>query len=330
MSMRGITWLLAAWLGAGAASAGPPLPLRMVTDVPLEGRATRLDYQSYDATRHLLFIAHLGDGAVAVVDTQAQRVVANVQDIRQVHGVLAIPELGRVYATATGAHQVVAIDEARFQIVATMPGGHYPDGLAYAPEVGKLYVSDKTGTVVVIDAARNWPITTIALGTELGNVQYDPESKHIFANVQSAKELAEIDPATDRVVGRYPLPGAEGNHGLLIEPRSGLAFIACEDNAKLLVFDLHKKRVVSAESVGTDPDVLAFDPALSILYVASESGVVSMFKLEGGALRKIGEDHLASRAHSVAVAPDNHRIYLPLESVSGRPVLRVMEPKQYE
>ena len=70
--------------------------LQPVADIPLGGNTTRLDYESLDHGRHLLFIAHLGDSAVIVFDTQAQRVIARIPGISKVHGVLAIPELGRV------------------------------------------------------------------------------------------------------------------------------------------------------------------------------------------------------------------------------------------
>jgi DNA-binding beta-propeller fold protein YncE len=38
---------------------------------------------------------------------------------------------------------VVAIGETTFKITARMPGGTYPDGIAYAPQGHKLYVSDE-------------------------------------------------------------------------------------------------------------------------------------------------------------------------------------------
>jgi hypothetical protein len=34
----------------------------------------------------------------------------------------------------------------------------------------------------------------------------------------------------------------------------------------------------------------------------------------------------APEAHSVAVDPETHRVYVPLAAVSGRPVLRVLAP----
>ncbi|KVC80458.1 YncE family protein [Burkholderia ubonensis] len=313
---------------AGDEASLDSLPLKHVADVPLPGRPTRLDYASLDASRHLLFIAHLGDGEVIVFDTRASSVTARIADVSSVHGVLAIPELSRVYASATGTDEIVAIDAATLKIVARMPGGHYPDGMAYAPDVRKLYVSDEYGkTETVIDVRSNRRVATIALDGEVGNTQYDTVSRHIFVNVQTRGQLVEIDPATDRVVGRFDLPGAKGNHGLLIDARDGLAFVACEGNDKLIVFDLHTKQVVRSFDVGADPDVLALDPGPGTLYVAGEAGTVSMFRVQGANVARIGEGRAGPNAHVVAVDSATHRSYFPLKRVDGRPVLRIFEPR---
>lgn len=311
-----------------AVAAASELPLQLVADIPLGGNTTRLDYESYDPSRHLLFIAHLGDSAVIVFDTQAQRVISRIPGVNKVHGVLAIPALGKVYASATGSNEVVAIDETALQITARMPGGVYPDGIAYAPDVHKLYVSDEHGnTDTVIDVVTNTRVATIPLGGEVGNTQYDAVSKHVFANVQTREQLVEIDPTTDRVIARIDLPGAKGNHGLLIEPQQRRAFIACEDNDKLLVLNLDSRKVVALFEVGKDPDVLAYDPGLNLLYVAGESGLVSLFKVESGNVSKVAEALLGPNAHVVGVDPVTHYTYFPLMNLDGRAVLRVMRPQ---
>jgi YVTN family beta-propeller protein len=312
---------------AAAATPTPETALIPVADVPLGGNTTRLDYESLDSGRHLLFIAHLGDSTVIVFDTEKQQLVTRIPGISQVHGVLAIPELGTVYASATGTNEVVAIDESTLKIIARAPGGVYPDGMAYAPEVHKLYVSDEHGgTETVIDVRTNTRATTIPLGGDVGNSQYDPVTKHIFVNVQTRKELVEIDPATDKVIARIALPGAEGNHGLLIEPDQYLAFIACEDNHKLLVLDLRSRTVTAKFDVGEDPDVLAYDPSLGYLYVAAESGIVSIFQAKSGSVSKLADLHLGPNAHVVAVDAATHKSYFPLKNLGGRTILRIMRP----
>jgi YVTN family beta-propeller protein len=240
-----------------------------------------------------------------------------------------IPELNRVYATATGTSEVVAIDPTTLTITARISTGGYPDGLAYAPDVHKLYISDERGgNEAVIDVRSNTRIATIALGGEAGNTQYDPATKHIFVNVQTRNQLVEVDPEADQVVARHDVPGAKGNHGLLIDPERRLAFIACEGNDTLIVFDMRTMRPVSSFEVGGGPDVLAYDPGLQYLYVASESGPVSVFRVGTDAVTKLGDHFVGPNAHVVAVDPTTHRSYFPLKNLDGHTALRVLGPIQ--
>src|SRR5207237_1237318 len=84
---------------------------------------------------------------------------------------------------------------------------------------------------------------------------------------------------TDQVVARYPLTGCKGSHGLLIDSENRLAFAACEENSKLVVFDLQTKKATATLSVGADPDVLAFDSGLHRLYVSAASGNITLFSV---------------------------------------------------
>ena len=310
---------------AGAAPQGPPLHLNTLAEIPLGGHTTRLDYASVDPGRHLLFNAHLGDSEVIAVDTEARRVTKRIHEVSKVHGVLAIPELGRVYASATGTNEVVAIDEKTLEIIARMPGGTYPDGLAYAPDVQKVYISDEHGgTDTVIDVTTNTRVATIQIGGVIGNTQYDPSSHHIFVSAQSSNELVEVDPATDAIVRRIPIPGSNENHGLLIDPATHRAFIACQGNDRLIAMDLRSGKALAQFPVAKDPDVLALDPRRQFLYVAGESGEVTEFNVANDSVSKTGESVLGPNAHVVAVDPVNHEIYFPLMNVGGKTVLRIM------
>ena len=318
--------LMVSACGADTTKSGP-LPVQFIKDYPLPGNPTRWDYLSLDPATAELFIAHLGDSNVVVMNTRSKAIVATIGNIGHVHGTLYVPQSGRVYASATQTDEIVTIDPASLKITARNPGGVYPDGMAYAPEVGKLYVSDERGqTETVIDTHANQLVATIKLGGNAGNTQYDPVSRHIFVNVAGHSELVEIDPHTDTIVEHIPLPGADDNHGLLIEPKLRLAFIACEGNDRLLVVDLKSKKISADFSVGGDPDVLAYDTAIGRLYVASESGVLSVFKVSAAAVTKIGEGFVGPNAHSVAVDPASHELYFPLSNVNNHPVMRVMKP----
>lgn len=311
----------------GTARAESSLPLTTVASIPLPGAATRFDYESLDPKTNRLFIAHLAASEVVVFDVKTNRVVGTIRDVDQVHGVLAVPELGRIYATATGSNEVAVIDALTLKILARVPGGTYPDGMAYDPHDRKLYVSDEHGgTDTVIDTTSNTRIATISLGGDVGNTQYDARSHRVYVNVQTTGELVAIDPAKDTVVARYPVAGCRSNHGLQLDDEHRKAYIACEDNATLAVFNLTAHKTERPYSIGDDPDVLAYDSKRAVLYVAAESGVVSMLRTNAGGLEKIGEAFLGKNAHIVAVDDRTHRVYFPILSDTG-PKMLVMQPK---
>jgi DNA-binding beta-propeller fold protein YncE len=302
--------------------------LQPVADIPLPGSTSRFDYQSLDPKAGLLFIAHLGDSSLIVFDIKANKVISEIKGVGGVHGVLVVPELGRVYATATSDHQLAVIVENSLKIIARVPAGSYPDGLAYAPGVHKLYISDEgSNAEPVIDIQTNKALPSISLGGEAGNTQYDPVSQHIFVDVQSRNELVEINPPSDGVISHYPLPNCQNDHGLQLDPAQRLAFIACDGNAKLLILDMQESmKVLSIQDVGNGPDVLALDTEKRLLYVACESSTISVFNTVRPTFQKLAEGMLSGGGHTIAIDTSTHHVFLPLQEVNGKPTLRIMQP----
>ena len=304
------------------------LPLRISGELALPGDHSRFDYASLDADRGLLFIAHLGAGEVLEVDVRAHRVVRTIPSLSQVHGVLVVPALHRVYATATGSNLVVGLDEDTGEVLTRTPTGEYPDGLAYDPRRGAIWTTNETGgSETVIDAVTGAARGTVALGGEVGNVAYDPIGDQMLVAVQGHDELAAIDPATLAVTRRVPLPGCEHSHGLSLDPGDRLGFVACDANAALLTVDLSTWQTAGTNPVGQEPDVLAYDQTAHRLYVAAESGWVTVLDERERRLNVVGSDHLADGAHVVAVDDTTHHSFYPLPAgADGHPALLEAAP----
>jgi DNA-binding beta-propeller fold protein YncE len=328
MKLPGMIGLLVMTLATAAPGGAPRSPaLVEVADIPLPGKPSRFDYQSFDPKTKTLYFSHMGDGELVVFDTASRKVTAHLPGFPTVTGVLAVPALHRVFASVPGNHEVAVVDTEALKVVARIPDGEFPDGLAYAPEAGKVFVSDERGgKETVIDAGTNRRIGTIDMGGEVGNTQYDSVSQRILANVQTRNQLVVIDPQRDKIVARHTLKGGEGPHGLLIVPDGRVAFAACEGDSKLLVIDMETFQVKQVFPTGEGPDVLAFDTGLERLYVATESNVVSIFHLQGKTLDKLEDLVVAPNAHTISVDSETHEVYLPLKNIKGRPVLRIMKP----
>lgn len=315
------------WPGVVPPASTAAAPLRVVADMPLPGTASRFDYQSLEPASGRLFLSHMGAGRLVVFDVRAGRVIGDLDGFPTVTGVLAVPAEHRTYASATGDHAVVVLDDSTLRTVARVPGPRFPDGIAYAPEQRRVFVSDESGRRdFVIDARTNAVVGRVELDGEAGNTQYDPGSRCVIVAVQTANQLVVIDPASAAIVRRIALDQAvRYPHGVYIDAPHRLAFIAGQESATLGVLDLARLELQAVLPIGRDPDVLAFDPGPGRLYVAAESGVVAVFEEREGSLAQLGW-YRAPHAHSVAVDPATHRVYLPLADVAGRPVLRILVP----
>lgn len=302
--------------------------LQLVADVPLPGTAVRFDYQSMDPQHGRLYIAHMNDDHLVVFDTVNRKVIADLDGFKRVHGVIAAPQAGRVFASATGDHQMVALDAQTLKIVGKAGPIDYPDGLAYVPGVQRIFVSDEHGALdAVVDEATTRLIRKIPLGGYAGNTVYDPASGRVLVAVHGLNELVEIDPAEMKIVARHKLTGVENPHGIALDVDGRLAFIAGEENHSLAVFDLRNSKQLAVHQVGDDPDVLAYDPLLKILYVSAESGTVTVFHESGRDVDPAGQCFMP-HAHTVSVDPKTHLVYFPLENVNGKPVMRIMTPNR--
>lgn len=314
-------------LGFSMALADPPSFLQLQQDVPLTGGTARFDYQALDAERGILYLSHMGAGQIVIFNTHQGKVIATLSGFPGVTGLLLVPEQHRLYASVTRQHEVAVVDTESLKTLARIPAGHFPDGMAYVPELKQLYVSDEMGgEETVIDTVRNRRVASLKIGGEAGNTCYDPTTRLVFVDGQSRNEVVAIDPQTRKIVNRYPLHGGRHPHGLYLDSNSRLAFVACDGDEKLLVLDMNNFQEIGVSEVGRDPDVLDFDPGLGYLYVASESGVVSVFRVRDHKVEKIGDFPVGENAHSVEVDPKTHFVYFPLRKMGKGPVLRIMKP----
>lgn len=320
----------------------------LVGDYPVGAATSRTDYESVNPVARRLYVAMMGDGNLAVFDIAHDKLLERLDGYPKVTGVLAVPELHRLYASVPGAGvasavrvglgmiglsagdgQVVVLNTDTLKEIGRLHGGVFPDGIAYDREDQKIFVSDELGSAVItIDAGTNRSVARIGTGGEVGNVQYDLATAKVFAPVQTRNELAIIDPVKLTLVKRVALDGCEHPHGLAILPEAAIGYVACDANDILLAVDLRSLRVLASLPTAHDPDVMALDPDMKRLYVASESGNLSTFDIsDPKSPVSLGDVFVGADAHAVAVDPATHRLYFGLANLNGQALLRVLAPR---
>ena len=341
--------ILALAIAASSASGYGGL-FTSVADVPLGAKTSRFDYQSIDPSTGRLAISKMGSGKLLLFDTRNQKLVSELDNFPKITGVLSVPELKEIYASVPGAGlgasvsvalgiagmskgsgAVAILDSQSLKEIARLPAGVFPDGIAYDPKDRRIFISDEMGGgLTVIGADDDKPVGRIDTGGEVGNVQYDSASGNVYVPVQSHDELITVDPLALKVVTRHKLAGCKHPHGLRIAetPSNSIGYVACDENDRLKAVDLASGRITADLAIGHDPDVLAADPGLKRLYIASESGVLSVIGTEDPAKpTKLGDVMVGEDAHSVAVDPLTHHLFLPLRDLGGKAVMRILAPR---
>jgi DNA-binding beta-propeller fold protein YncE len=286
----------------------------------------RFDYLTIDYNHNYLLSAHLAAGVLYVIDLKTNKLVKAIPDVPGIEGVEYVPDLNKVYTSDWLENKIGVIDLNQMKIIKKLPTEAKPDGSTYAAPFHKLYVSDERGRAeAVVDVVEDKIIKTIHFDSETGMPQYDPVARKVYVNLQSQNIFAVIDPATDSVVGRYPVGECKGNHGMAVDAEHHRAFLQCEDNNMMTVFDLDSYKPIAYVPTAAGGDVVKFDPGLKRIYVACYSGAISVIQQEDpNHYRKLEDFPVQKKVHSLAVDVKTHRVYTPEEQEDGRPVSRMV------
>jgi DNA-binding beta-propeller fold protein YncE len=329
--MRTILLLFAGCLGLGPAprmnaqTNGPTLKKVAEFDLPGPG-GKRFDYLAIDTEDHYLFSAHLAAAQTYVIDLRTNQVVATVVDTPGVEGIEYVAELKKFYTSNAGDNTIGVVDLRQMKVIKKLHTEKKPDGSAYAPPFHKLYVSDERGKAeAIVDVTKDEITKTLHFDSETGMPQYDPVARKVYVNLQDQNIFAVIDPTTDEVVGRYPVGRCKGNHGMTLDPKHHRAFLSCEGNNLMTVFDLDKHEPIAFLPMAEGPDVIKFDPGLGRIYAACYSGAISIFHQDDpNHYRKIEDFKVPHAVHTLAVDPETHRVYTPEQEADGKPVARMV------
>lgn len=311
----------------GVGSQANYATLRNVVGFDLPGPpGKRFDYLTIDPDDHYLLSAHLAAGQTYVIDLRTNSVVATVKDTPGAEGVEYVPELKKFYTSNAGDNTIGVVDLRQMKVTKKLPTERKPDGSAYAAPFHKLYVSDERGKAeAIVDVTKDEIIKTLRFDSETGMPQYDPVARRVYVNLQDQNIFAVIDPATDEVVARYPVGRCMGNHGMALDPEHHRAFLSCEGNSLMTVFDLDKHKPVAYLTMADGPDVIKFDPGLGRIYAACYSGAISVFRQDDpNHYRKVEDFKVQHAVHSLAVDLETHRLYTPEQEEDGKPVARMV------
>ena len=330
MCQRYLILAAAAALGmpllSGAAQPGPTdtaADYRATGTTPLGG-SVDWDFLYFDAISHRVFVAH-GD-EVTVVDGKSGQLVGRVQGLAGVHGVTAIPELGKGYAVSRGAQAAGCFSLKSLRLEKSVPIGRAGDFLLYEPVSRRIFVTDQEEPIAtVIDATNDVVVTTLQLGGIAEQAVADGAG-HVFINLADNREVVRVDAHAAKVEARWAVPSCESPHGSAIDSASQRLFVSCL-NGQLLVLNTANGHVVATVAIGRGTDGAAYDSKRKRVFSSNGAdGTLSVISQRGpDEYRPLNNVPTARFGRTMALDQDTGRIYIPvadLERIDPHPTTK--------
>jgi len=276
------------------------------------------DYLNFDAQRRHLFVSR-GD-RVLVIDVDQDKQIGTIPNTDGVHGIAIAQDLHRGFTSNGKADAVTVFDLDTLKTVATVKGtGQKPDAILYDDASHHVMTfNGKSGTVSVIDPAKNAVVATIALPGRPEFAATD-SAGHVYVNLEDKSELAQIDSRTNKVLNVWSLAPCESPSGLAMDVAHQRLFSVC-DNQVMAVMDATNGHHVATVAIGDGPDAVTFDPTENVVYSSNgESGTLTVVhEDDADHYRVVANVKTQMSARTQALDTQKHRVYLSSAQLSDK------------
>src|ERR1700756_2319135 len=232
------------------------------------------DYITFDPATRRLYISH--NTEVKVVDADSGAVVGSIPDLKRVHGIALVSDLGRGFISDGGADEALVFDLKTLKVTNHIKTGGNPDCIIYDPASKHIFtMNGKTNDASVIDPATLTVVATIPIG---GRPEYAVPDGHgtIYDNVEDKNEVVAIDSKTNTVKSRWPIAPAEEATAIDLDVQHHRLFIGGR-NKILAVMNVDTGKVVQTFPIGAGVDTNIFEPSTGTLFVSAREGTLHVY-----------------------------------------------------
>jgi DNA-binding beta-propeller fold protein YncE len=278
--------------------------------VALTGTQGRFDFIKVDPTRHRLLACHTGNGTLDVIDLATTKVIW-IAPTGAAQGVAIDDRHGRYFVSASKPPRMVILDANQLEVTGVVPLPDPADLVAYHPASDRVFVcNDEKPELWVIDPAAKKLLTTILLpGSGMEDLGFDGPGTYLFQNLKMTSKLAQLDPLNDKIVATWPTAPAVHPHGLAMVTGTDSVLVA-GGTGRLVLMSLKTGQVLASAAIAPRVDEITYDPGLQRVYCASGGGVLSVVGVENNQLTLLATIPSAPGAHSVAVDPQTHTVWI--------------------
>jgi len=308
----------------GTAHAAASGSLELAATVTLPEVTGRIDHFAVDLKDQRLFIAALGNDTVEVIDIANNRHVRSLKGFREPQGLIYLSQTGLLYVANGEGNRLDVLDGRRLEIARRIEGLDDADNVRYDATTGSVVVGYGKGALRFLSAQTGEAAGDVRLPGHPESFQLEAAGGRAFVNVPTAEQIAVVDRANHKVIGKWPLSKASRNFPMSLDEKGRRLFVGARSPAVMLVYDIDSGKVVARVPIGGDTDDLFFDAVRKRVYVICGEGRLDVVRQESvDRYTPESSNKTAARARTGLFVPELDTVYIaaPAEGSSPARVL---------
>lgn len=223
-----------------------------------------------------VYVAHTATGTVEVIDGESAKHVATIAGCLEASGVVCAQDENLIFAASRGAGKILVIDALTNRVLREMQAGTMPNGLAWDGLRNRLLVADvEDNQVRLVEPYLGKSVSALKLAGRPRWCLYSNKKDQFLVNVREPAGIAILAPENLSQKTFLPISTA-GPHGLDIDDKNGLAYVACDGGA-IVVLDVSTGHEEAVVSIREGPDVIWLNPDRRRLYCAiGKPGIIEV------------------------------------------------------
>jgi DNA-binding beta-propeller fold protein YncE len=236
---------------------------------------------------------------------------------------------GRLFVANLSNNSLDVVDLKAGKLVKQIPGQQKIQGVAYAPDLGRIFVGNGGGECNAFDGSTYKRLHTLELPAA-NNVRYDrrtrqvyvshaensltafdaktfkvkatvklpgppkafqihPSQPRLYVNTHEPNQVTVVDTNKNEVVARFPLALAQANFSLALDAEGGRVFVGCRKEPSLVILDMKTGKEVASVKIPGDIDDLYYDAKRQRLYASCGEGFLAVVQRKGADRYEVSE-----------------------------------------
>jgi YVTN family beta-propeller protein len=283
------------------------------------------DYITFDPATHRLYVSH--NTEVKVVDAESGAVVGSIPDLKRVHGIALVSDLGRGYISDGGADEVLVFDLKTLKVTNHIKTGGNPDCIIYDPASKRIFaMNGKSNDASVIDPASLTVVATIPMGGRPEYAVADGKGM-IYDNIEDKNEVVALDSRTNTVKAHWPIAPAEEATAMDMDVQHRRLFIGGR-NKVLAIMDADTGKIVQTFPIGSGVDTNIYEAETGLLFTATREGTLHIFHEDSPDKFSVVETVTTEfGARNMALDPKTHKLFIDTADFTPAPAPTAEQPK---